>query len=163
MSTIIGLDPGKAGALVALDEAGRLVAAHAAEDSFCPGEYRPAEMARLLGGLAPTLVILERQHAMPKQGLTSTFSIGRGFGLWEGVVAALELPLHVVTSSVWQRAVLRGVPGEGKVRAVIAAEARVPELVLTPGRRRKPHDGLADAACLALYGLSVAGRLEAAA
>ncbi len=163
MSVIVGVDPGKAGALVALDEAGRLVAAHAAEDTYCPGEYRPAEMARLLRDLAPALVVLERQHAMPKQGLSSTFSIGRGFGLWEGVVAALEVPVHVVTSSVWQRAVLRAVPGEGKVRAILAAEARVPELVLTPGRRRKPHDGLADACCLALYGMSLAGWLEVAA
>jgi hypothetical protein len=47
--------------------------------------------------------------------------------------------------------VLRDIPGEGKARA-IARAAQLPGLNLTPGRRRKAHDGLADAACLALYG-----------
>lgn len=113
-------------------------------------------------GKAGALVALERQHAMPKQGLASTFSIGRGFGLWQGIVSALELPCLVVTASVWQRAILRAIPGEGKARAILAAEARVPALDLTPGKRRKPHDGLADACCIALWGLEAQGFVELA-
>jgi hypothetical protein len=55
------------------------------------------------------------------------------------------------TPQAWQRVVLRDIPGEGKARAVARA-AQVAGLDLMPGRRRKPHDGLADATCLAIYG-----------
>jgi hypothetical protein len=63
---------------------------------------------------------------------------------------------HVIepTPQSWQRVILRDIPGEGKARS-IARAAQLPGLNLTPGRRRKAHDGLADAACLALYGAAL--------
>jgi len=115
--------------------------------------YRPKAMADLLAELAPDLVVLEQQQPMPGQGVTSTYSTGYGFGLWEGVCAGLGLPALRVRPQRWQKVVLAGCPGEGKERAVRAVEALLPDFDLTPGRRRKPHEGLADACCLALYGI----------
>lgn len=160
---VAGIDPGKTGALVALDDRRRVLAQHRAEAAYCEPEYRTREMARLLAATHADLVVLERQHPMPKQGLTSTFSIARGFGLWEGIAAALGMPVLVVSAVTWQKLVLRAIPGEGKARAVLAAENRLPELVLSPGRMRKAHSGLADAACIALYGLEVHGTIRTAA
>ena len=51
---------------------------------------------------AHTLVVLEAVHAMPRQGTTSMFSMGRGSGLWEGIIAAFELPLQLVIPRVWK-------------------------------------------------------------
>jgi hypothetical protein len=50
------------------------------------------------------------------------------------------------------RDLLQGVAGDGKQRAISWARQACPGLDLTPGAMRKPHDGLADAACLALWG-----------
>jgi len=47
--------------------------------------------------------------------------------------------------------VLKDVSGDGKGRSIYVASQRVPTLDLTPGSRRKPHDGLADAALIAEY------------
>jgi crossover junction endodeoxyribonuclease RuvC len=47
-------------------------------------------------------VVVENVHAMPKQGLTSTFKFGMGCGIIHGVAGALRLPLTLVTPSQWK-------------------------------------------------------------
>lgn len=163
---VVGIDCGLDGAAVALDREGRLVRAVLARDEYTlrlerRTEYRPVAMARLLRELSPDLVIIERQHAMPRMGGTSGVTIGYGWGLWVGVATGLGLPVEVVRAVDWQRVVFRGRPGGGKERAILVAEERVPELPLVEGRRKKPHDGLADACCMALYGMGVGVASEA--
>ncbi len=167
---VVGIDPGKTGAVVALlaDERGAGVSvfdAARAEHSYVVNkEYSPKSMANLLFGLRPCTAFLERQHAMPafkgaegrtrSQGASTTFAIGYGYGLWVGVLVALGIPVQIVSASVWQKEVLRGVPGTTtKDKAVMAVELRCPSINLKEGRRTHPHLGLADACCLALYGL----------
>ena len=95
---------------------------------------------------------------MPGQGGTSMFSIGVGYGLWLGSIATLGIPVQVVHPRTWQKRILKDVPGVGKGRAVLLCKQRLPKLTLSPGRRRKPHDGIADAACLAMFGLISSGQ-----
>ena len=164
---VVGIDPGKTGGIVRLRSDDWLhVAAFRAEDTILVGrggDYRVKAMCALLRDLAPELVVLEKQQAMPPkvhgrvQGVASTASIMRAMGLWEGVLGALEVPHVLVRPQVWQRRILAGAPGEGKARAIAVAERRLPGLNLTPGRCTKPHEGLADAACLALWGLETRG------
>lgn len=165
---VVGIDCGLDGALVALDGAARCMRAYQTALAFTrdviKGKgrrhmYVEASMAAALRGLAPELVIVEKQagysRSGQRMGATSVFSCGLGFGLWRGVCAGLGLPCLVVAPRTWQAEVLRDVPGDAtKVRAVLAVSQRVPTLDLLPGRRRKAHEGLADAACLALYGLA---------
>jgi len=158
---VIGVDPGKTGAIVALDERGTVHAAATADRWTIKGKgpsYVPRTMAEWLTAVPCDLVVIERQQAMPRQGLSSTLTTGYGYGLWVGIAAALGLPYLEVRPSAWTRAILPASGGKGKGRAIGVARARVPDLDLTPGRKRKPHDGLADAACLALYGLRELGR-----
>lgn len=152
---VVGIDCGKDGAVVALDRAGTPLGAFlAAREYIGDREYRPKAMAALLRSLAPSLVLLERQHPHPRDGKVQAFGTGLGFGLWSGVLAGLGIPHEIVRAVDWQRVVLRGFPGDDtKAKAVLAAESRLPALDLRPGRRTKPHNGLADAGCLALYGL----------
>src|SRR3990167_9430112 len=44
------------------------------------------------------MAILERAQAFPGQGVVSMFNIGRGFGMLEGILAALEIP-YIITHS----------------------------------------------------------------
>lgn len=162
---ILGIDPGMDGAIVALDHNGQCIGSVLTKKSLTVSvgkgsrrEYVPSFMADALSSWGPLstikLVVLEKQQAMPKQGVASMFRTGVGYGLWLGILAAKGLPTTIVRPVEWTKTVLKGVSGTGKDRAIVAASARVPDLDLTPGKKRVPHSGLADAACLALYGIN---------
>jgi hypothetical protein len=163
---IIGIDPGKSGAAVSLDREGHpieWVAADHPDEGYTvkaggPRIYSPHSMALWLTQQQPIrLVIIEKQQSRPMEGRSSVFTTGYGFGLWVGICSALGLRYRVVPPQTWMRAVIGSKPAKGdkKARSIIEAQAQVPELPLTWGRRRKPHDGLADAALIATYGLQL--------
>ena len=114
----IGIDPGQTGAVCVL------------KDGEFAGFVDMPTMARKAGGesvnaagLAKELrewvcahpgsavsVYLEAVSAMPKipgrnggQGASSAFRFGEGFGIVQGVIAALGLPVTMVHSSKWKR------------------------------------------------------------
>ena len=47
-------------------------------------------------------IVVENVHAMPKQGVSSTFKFGMGVGIIHGVAGALRLPLTLVTPTQWK-------------------------------------------------------------
>jgi crossover junction endodeoxyribonuclease RuvC len=47
-------------------------------------------------------MVVENVHAMPLQGLSSTFKFGMGVGIIHGVAGALRLPLTLVSPSQWK-------------------------------------------------------------
>ena len=74
-------------------------------------------------------------------------SVKRSIAMWE---AALHMTAVQVSSRTWQKAVLGEVPpGESKDYAIQWCRQNAPDLNLTPGRCYRPHDGLADARCIA--------------
>lgn len=164
MSLIVGIDPGKDGAIVAMDEHGAVRSVALTKERFTVPigkgsrrEYDAVAMGNYLTELHALqevrLVCIEKQQAMPSQGGTSMFSLGMGYGLWLGIIGTLAIPCSVVHPKTWQKAVLRDVPGTGKGRAIYLCKQRLPKLDLSPGKKRKPHDGIADAACIAMWGL----------
>lgn len=156
MITVVGIDPGLSGAVAVLH--GREVHVYDTP-TIRTGRgarraYNLQEMSRILhevcGQYNPSAIAVERQQAMPGQGVTSTFSTGYGYGLWCGMVAACGVPMHTPRPVDWHRAVLRGMAGEGKQRSMLAAMALFPGLCLTSPRGTKPtKDGRADAALIA--------------
>ena len=48
-------------------------------------------------------VIIEQVSAMPGNGVTAMFNFGRSFGIIEGVVCAMKLPLHMVRPATWKK------------------------------------------------------------
>lgn len=162
----VGIDPGKDGAVVAIDEKGIVRDVALTRDRFTVPigkgsrrEYDATGMGTYLTELHATqgirVVVIEKQQARPGQGGTSMFSIGVGYGLWLGVVGTLQIPFAVVHPKTWQKDILRDVPGVGKGRAILLCKQRLPDLDLSPGRRKKSHDGIADAACLAMMGFKI--------
>jgi hypothetical protein len=101
-------------------------------DPFRPGKDPFAELAIVLSGaFARHDETRERRVIADRLRAAATAEPARGEELKE---------------------LLTDLAGEGKDRAVALARQRLPGLDLTPGRRRVPHTGLADAGCLALYG-----------
>ena len=91
---------------------------------------------------------------MPGQGVRSTFSIGFGFGIWQGLLTALQMPFELVSPQRWQREMFAGVNRDDtKAASALVAQRLRPDVDwrATP-RCRKPHDGLTDAFCIAEYG-----------
>jgi|TARA_R100001443_G_scaffold29830_4_gene43124 crossover junction endodeoxyribonuclease RuvC len=162
---VIGIDPGKDGALVVLNHHGSAVSSYLTSKEFTlrlgKGSKRDYNESRMVDAFRSLgndnnilLAVLEKQWARPGQGVSSTFSTGLGYGLWKGILSAVGIPFIEVSPKTWAKSVLKDVSGDGKGRSVYVASKRVPDLDLSPGKRTKPHDGLADAACIALYGLS---------
>ncbi|MDR1133575.1 MAG: hypothetical protein LBL05_05395 [Synergistaceae bacterium] len=155
----IGIDPGINGAIAAIS-AGSLEVLDLVDTPVITSEGKRlydiggmADAIRHMSLFGDAVVILEQAQAMPGQGVSSTFSTGRGFGIWEGVLSALGVPYRTVRPSVWVKKILAGTPGEGKARSLGFAMRMFPGAEITPKGSRKPRDGRGDALCLAYYGI----------
>lgn len=91
--------------------------------------------------------VIESQQAMPKQGVSTTFTTGKNYGILIGVLATLAIPYHIVAPQTWKRAL-----GITKDKETSFALAR--KLFPHDGDfwKRKKDDGVAEAALLAHYG-----------
>lgn len=98
------------------------------------------------------LAVVERVHAMKGQGVSSTFRFGVAYGTVIGVVQTLGIPLEMPSPQAWKKSVLRDTARD-KDAAVAYATRRFPGVSLLASERcRVPHDGKAEALCLAEFG-----------
>lgn len=155
MRLTVGIDPGLRGGVAAIDPAGAVVGLWPMP--VAGGEVHAAGLADLLRSLRCLdshqdvgRVCLEKVSAMPKQGVSSTFRFGTGWGMVRGVCTALAIPVVLVPPTVWKKQVLLGLPHD-KSGAVQFCAGRWPTADLVLPGCRVPHDGLADALCLASY------------
>ncbi|MGB7996548.1 hypothetical protein [Photobacterium halotolerans] len=144
---VVGIDPGKKGALVRLT------------DSTQEAIVMPLKGAKDIDGFAiaqflkqhrPDMVVVEKVAARPGQGVTSMFTFGTGYGVVQGVLDSLAIPYRLITPQMWKKAILAGTTRD-KEAAIGYVANRYPDLELTPPRCRVPHDGIADAACMAEF------------
>jgi hypothetical protein len=110
------------------------------------GQIAGASLASRLKQMRPDVAVIERVAAMPRQGVSSTFKFGTAFGIIQGVIAALEIPVHFVTPSKWKK--YFGLSADKE-------QSRARALQFWPNRsdlfsRKKDH-GRAEAALLARY------------
>ena len=157
----VGIDPGKKGALCVVSTEGVFC------DVFpCPliaDDFDPVGMASLIRRINPQHVVIEKPGVMPGQGGVSNYSMGRGFGLWEGVLAALQVPFSIVSPQRWRKAMCPDTPkgvGEGKAerKKILKAESLKQALRLAPahavafqGPRGGALDGPAEAFLIARW------------
>jgi len=106
------------------------------------------ELIAILDEFKPEEAYCERVFAMSGQGVTSVFSFGRSLGAIEGVIAARSIKATLITPQTWQKAM--GVSG-GKDGARARAMELFPYNV--DYFKLKKHDGRADAALIACWGL----------
>lgn len=150
---IIGIDPGKEGGFAILEKSTII---YSAPLPYVGDELDIAQVKRVILEYTrgrPRSAVLEKVHAMPGQGVCSMFTFGKGYGELRGLLKALEVPFHEPTPQQWKKAVLVGIDWKGnKAASCEYVMKRYPEVDLTPGKKRKPHDGIADAVCLAEFG-----------
>ena len=154
----LGIDPGKQGAAVLLRGDGSLVSATklpiVGKDIDLRAliswlEQRCEEEGCTVDSISAALEALGSRPA-PKMGAVSAITMGRNWGRLEGLLCGLSCRYDIPQPKTWQKEVCPG-SGEPKPRAIAAARRLVPTLDLTPGRKVKPDDNIADAACIAEY------------
>ena len=151
MIRVIGIDPGFSGGL-AIFENHALVAVTdmPVMGSGTKTEVNPQGLLDWLSEQAKGPVdacFIERVAAMPKQGSSSTFRFGEGYGVLQGVVAALGYPLRKVTPPTWKRAFNLGSEKDESRKLAIQ---RWPDHSQHFARVR--DDGRAEAALIAAFG-----------
>ena len=147
MNAFLGIDPGGAGgiAVISTDYA-----------TSCPmlmagDAVDGAAIARWIAHFGKiNLCAIELNGAMPGQGVSSMFKFGLRTGVVIGIVQALQIPLIMVRPQAWKKRILAGQPHD-KAGAISWCRSRYPEVALVLPRCRTPHDGMADALCLAEY------------
>lgn len=99
MKLFIGVDPGASGAIAGMDDDGRIVQVIRLSDT----EAEVAERFGLLIGSYDTVfAYIEKVHAMPKQGVVSSFRFGQSYGFVRGVLTASMVPFDTVAPAKWQ-------------------------------------------------------------
>lgn len=159
MNLFLGIDPGLSGALALYNPAADTLAIHDMPTLVLPkGKGKRTELdltalAHLFDGFASQQIkaFVERVSASSQMGVTSAFSFGGSYLAVRMACAAHFIPTELVTPQVWKRA-LKVQGGADKTDAVRArASALLPQHAnLWP---LKKHDGRAEAALIALYGV----------
>lgn len=153
-SLTLGIDPGLSGAIAMLDCDGK---ARFVRDLPV---IRDKSLAWIDGGELQSLILnersgqpitamIERVSAMPKQGVSSSFQFGVGFGSVLGLLQAMHIPIEFITPGTWKKSY--GLDSDKKA-ALHKARLLYPEMELHLAK----HDGRAEALLIARYARSKA-------
>jgi len=149
---ILAIDPGASGALAFFNpDAGTLEIIDTPVVEVKRGqklkkEISPQMMSAIIRARDPKIAILELVGAMPGQGVSSMFQFGRGVGMYEGALAALQIPVTYISPVGWQKAVNARSGKDGNRQRAAEIYPAYAHLF-----SRKKDDGRADAALMAWW------------
>lgn len=153
---IVGIDPGISGGVAALDRRGKFVDGRRMPVLRHRGKAMVDARAlqAFLQRLPPIdIIIIEQVHAMPRQGVTSSFTFGRMTGGAEAI-AQLIAPIEWVTPNAWKKALgLSSVKQESFDAALLRFGPNKLWAV-------KANEGIVEAALMAAYYLDKLGPLK---
>jgi crossover junction endodeoxyribonuclease RuvC len=161
VTTVIGIDPGVNGALALVIE-GQL---HTVVDMPTFEVTKNGKKSQVVNAYELTSilsewesfgiwpggrVVIESIGAMPKQGVATMFAMGRNYGTVEGVVCALDLPISYTRPNEWKKraGLLRQDKGASRRLATQTWPKHSDDFRLVK------HDGRAEAALIAVYGVT---------
>ena len=154
-----GIDPGKTGAIAFIREDRSIFDVYGERWVFdMPVEYYSPKRTRIsvsgvenilfdMYGLR-TLCAIEKQAAMPGQGVTSVFSLGDSFGLLRALAGVAYDEVVEVAPRTWQKKINRPSTGDSKADSLAMARELFPDY---DGLSRKKDHNRADALLLAVY------------
>ncbi len=147
---ILGIDPGLSGALAFMDDELLIYDIPTLQITRNGKNKRQIDIYSLLALMQAYHVkhcYLENVNAMPGQGVSSMFQMGRGYGQIEMALAACKIPVTYITPQVWKKSLAVPKDKDG-------ARQRASQLMPQYAHNwdLKKHDGRAEAALIALYG-----------
>ena len=94
-----------------------------------------------------TRIVIEQVHAMPAQGVSSTFTFGQNFGWWLGYLDAWGRHYDMVPPQRWQKALNCMTGGDKNISKGMAVKICSQHI----GQHIRVTHTIADAICLAEY------------
>ena len=95
---------------------------------------------------------IEKVHAMPKQGVSTTFKFGVAYGQVQGWLDMLKIPYEFVTPTKWWRGVADSAgKGKDKKQAALDLARRLFPSIASKYLRRKKDHNRAEALLIAEY------------
>lgn len=151
--TVVGIDPGKSGAMVFLYETGEVrvfdVPLQKVKGKEVPAYVEWAQTwSNALWLAEPSRIVIEKVHAMPQQGVTSTFNFGSYFGFVLALASTVGCEVHTPSPLQWKAKI--GLLGSDKNASREKARNLIPSM--TSHVTRVKDDGRAEAALLAYFG-----------
>ena len=150
---VLGIDPGASGGIALLDQGELLwVAPMPVVPMLIGGSKKFRLSPAMFAGIVEDAgrldeAFIEEVTAMPKQGVSSTFTFGASYGAVLGVLAGMKVPYTTTRPQEWRR--IAGVKGDKTASRHRAAE-------LFPYKAgafaRVKDDGVAEAALIAFAG-----------
>ena len=101
MNYFVGIDPGQSGGLAILTST-EIVNVIKFKDQT-PADISDIFEYLLSYDTCAMFAFIEKVHAMPKQGVTSTFKFGVSYGFLQGMLVAHKIPYDFVTPQRWQK------------------------------------------------------------
>jgi hypothetical protein len=159
----LGIDPGKEGAIGAVDERGRcievlpiplLTAEKGGREEFDLVEIRAVLHRHMVETSGAVFVTLEKLSPLPRSmgGAYANYARGLSHG-WEWMLVAMEIPYQLVGPLRWQRVMLADTAGDTGRRSIQVAKRLWPTVSLRrTTRSRKDDHGFADSLLLADWG-----------
>ena len=95
------------------------------------------------------MVAVEKVHAMPGQGVSSSFSFGQRLGELEGMLTALQIPYELVAPKDWQKAC--GIPAKSDKKGIASVMQKLYPTAELYGNKGGLRDGRSDALGLAHF------------
>ena len=153
---IMGIDPGQSGAYCIIDKKEGWIQRLENFKVIGEGKNKELDISDFVSTIMlyqPSLIVIEKVHAMPKQGVSSTFKFGVNYGTLIGAIKTLGYPMDKVTPQAWKKIVLVGYTPGDKSNSIKYCKDHYPHIDLTRTERsKKDDDNKADALCIAIYG-----------
>ena len=139
----IGIDPGAKGSMCVIGNGKVLF------KDFDLKEYSSILKAFLDTDDTELMVAIEKVHAMPGQGVSSSFSFGQRLGELEGMLTALQIPYELVAPKDWQKAC--GIPANSDKKGIASVIQKLYPTAELYGNKGGLRDGRSDALGLAHF------------
>lgn len=120
----MGIDPGQSGGIAVIN--GDIARAHNMPET----ERDVWDLLTSYTGSGIVCAVIEKVHAMPKQGVSSTFKFGKGYGALRMALIASGVPFREVAPQTWQKA-LGCLTGGDKNVSKAMAQQLYPHLKIT--------------------------------
>ena len=139
----IGIDPGAKGCMCLIGN-GKLVFKDfdLKEDSSILKAFLDTDDTELM-------VAIEKVHAMPGQGVSSSFSFGQRLGELEGMLTALQIPYELVAPKKKKKAC--GIPAKSDKKGIASVMQKLYPTAELYGNKGGLRDGRSDALGLAHF------------
>ena len=158
---VIGIDPGLGGALALLTSDGVLLDLDDMPVLADGAAGRRAINAPLLAARVRAwgagLAFCELVGPRPGEGAVGAFGFGRSRGIIEGVLGTMAVPVEMIAPAWWKRRI--GIPpGKDGAKDLARSEAIRRWPAMADRFARKKDDGRAEAALIAVAGMTREGR-----